>query len=133
MAVDVWLLAIGDWLWALSAPRYALVMLATYSADLSRPSIFNDATPASMSCGRTSIPARSCGLSRYLRSPSGTFWLSEINSYGIRHACAHSPRLAERPPSASLVRHWPEYATHRAPWTKTSSGRHAGRELAVGS
>ena len=26
----------------------------------------------------------------------------------IRHACAHSPRFAERPPSDSLVRHWPE-------------------------
>src|SRR5665213_229823 len=98
------------------------VMLATYAGDLSRPSIFSDATPARTSSGKTSKPDKSCGLNKYLLSPSGTCWPSEIKSYGIRQAWAHSPRLAERPPSDSLVKHWPEYATHNAPWTKTSRG-----------
>src|SRR6058998_1843406 len=104
-------------------------MFATYSGDLSRPSIFNDATPARLNSGSTSSPAKSCGLSRYRLSPSGTGLPSDNNSYGIRQAWAHSPRLAERPPSASLVRHWPEYATHNAPWTNTSRGRDAGADF----
>lgn len=33
------------------------------------------------------------------------FLSSQTTWYGIRHAWAHSPRFAERPPSASLVRH----------------------------
>ncbi len=33
---------------------------------------------------------------------------STTSSYGRRHACAQAPRLALRPPMASLVRHWPE-------------------------
>src|SRR5215216_7609270 len=54
----------------------------------------------------------------------------------MRQAWAHSPRLAERPPKDSLVRHWPEYATQSAPCTKTSSGMGAneveGRRSKVG-
>ncbi len=45
------------------------------------------------------------------------------SSYGSRHACAHWPRFAERPPHASDDRHCPDHATHSAPWTNTSSGR----------
>src|SRR5664280_1521759 len=78
-------------------------MFATYSGVLSRPSILNEATPARTSSGNTSRPARSRGLSKYFLSPSGTLQPSEINSYGIRHACAHSPRLADRPPRDSLT------------------------------
>ena len=37
--------------------------------------------------------------------------------------------MALRPPSDSLVRHCPEYATHRAPCTKTSSGRSVSRAI----
>ena len=39
----------------------------------------------------------------------------------MRQLCAHWPRLAERPPHASLVRHWPLHDTHSAPCTNTSS------------
>jgi hypothetical protein len=56
------------------------VMLATYSGDLSRPSIFSEATPARINSGKTSSPAKSCGLNRYFRSPSGTSLPSEIKS-----------------------------------------------------
>ena len=55
-------------------------MLATYSGDLSRPSIFSDATPARTSSGNTSNPAKSCGLNKYRLSPSGTGLPSEIKS-----------------------------------------------------
>ena len=97
-------------------------MLATYSGVLSRPSILSDAIPTRTKSGSTSMPLRSCGLRRYLRSPRGTCFPSLIKSYGMRQAWAHSPRLAERPPRDSLVRHCPEYATHKAPWTNTSRG-----------
>src|SRR5258706_2716685 len=102
-------------------------MLATYSGDFKRPSILSDETPARTSSGRTSSPEKSCGLNKSRLSPSETCLPSEIKSYGIRQACAHSPRFAERPPSDSLVKHWPEYATHNAPWTKTSRGKLVGR------
>ena len=53
--------------------------------------------------------------------------------YALRNLCPHKSgplctggvtgrMIADRPPSASLVRHWPEYATQSAPWTKTSRG-----------
>ena len=46
---------------------------------------------------------------------------STISPYGMRHCCAHWPRLAERPPQASLEKHCPLYETHMWPCTKTST------------
>ena len=46
---------------------------------------------------------------------------STIRSYGSRHAWAHCPRFALRPPHASDEKHCPEYETHNAPCTKISS------------
>ena len=40
----------------------------------------------------------------------------------MRHACAHSPRFADRCPKLSEVKHCPEYATQSAPCTNTSNG-----------
>jgi hypothetical protein len=37
-------------------------MLATYSGDFKRPSIFSEATPARTKSGKTSSPDKSCGL-----------------------------------------------------------------------
>ena len=52
----------------------------------------------------------------------------------MRHACEHCPRLAERPDSASLVRHWPLQLMHSAPCTNTSRSqrtlRREARDLA---
>eukprot|EP00964_Phaeocystis_antarctica_P048165 scaffold27884_cov65-Phaeocystis_antarctica.AAC.2 len=39
----------------------------------------------------------------------------------MRHCCAHWPRLAERPPHASLEKHCPLYETHMCPCTKIST------------
>ena len=55
---------------------------------------------------------------------------STIISYGRRQACAHCPRLALRPPHASDEKHWPEYATHSAPWTKISSSQSVASRMA---
>jgi hypothetical protein len=45
----------------------------------------------------------------------------------MRQLWAHWPRLAERPPQASLVRHWPDHDTHSAPCTNTSSSAAVSR------
>jgi hypothetical protein len=42
--------------------------------------LFNEATPARTSSGKTSRPAKSCGLNKYLLSPRGTCAPSEIKS-----------------------------------------------------
>mmetsp|Transcript_50105 Transcript_50105/g.113733 ORF Transcript_50105/g.113733 Transcript_50105/m.113733 type:complete len:215 (-) Transcript_50105:332-976(-) len=75
-----------------------------------------------MSSGTRSSPIKSCGDKRYeassrrCRSSPPT-----TRPYGSRQACAHWPRLADRPPHASELRHCPLYDTHRAPCTNAST------------
>ncbi|MOA03075.1 hypothetical protein D3C78_1225590 [compost metagenome] len=45
---------------------------------------------------------------------------SSLRVYGRRQACEQSPRLALRPVWAWEILHWPEKATHSAPWMKNS-------------
>ncbi len=101
--------------------RYPCTVVVTYCGPFRRPSIFRLWTPMSTSSGMARTPARSLGLSRYRTSPRSRVWPSTTRSYGRRHDWAHWPRLAERPPQASLVRHWPLHDMQRAPWMKTSS------------
>ena len=96
-------------------------MSATYSGPFSLPSILKQPTPASMSEGTISTAIRSCGDSRYFTSPISRSAPSTTSPYGSRHACAHCPRLALRPPHASLLKHCPLYETHSAPCTNAST------------
>jgi hypothetical protein len=107
---------------AAAAARYCATVVATYCGPLSRPSILRAATPISASAGTASRPTRSLGDSRYAMSPRSQSRPSTSSWYGSRHACAHWPRLADRPPQASDDRHWPLHDTHSAPWMNTSSG-----------
>lgn len=113
-----------------TARRYTCVVSATYVAALRRPSILKHATPARISSGTCSTAIKSCGLSRYCTSPISVSCPSTTSPYGSRQACAHWPRLAERPPHASLEKHCPEYDTHSAPCTKHSMS--AASEAPVG-
>mmetsp|Transcript_10407 Transcript_10407/g.38596 ORF Transcript_10407/g.38596 Transcript_10407/m.38596 type:complete len:404 (+) Transcript_10407:1770-2981(+) len=90
-----------------SALRYTETVRATYSGPFSLPSILKHATPASISEGTISTAIRSCGDSRYCMSPISFKTPSTSSPYGKRHACAHCPRFALRPPHASDEKHCP--------------------------
>jgi hypothetical protein len=77
--------------------------------------------------GTRSLASRSSGERRKARSPVSRRAPSTTSSYGSRQAWAQAPRLALRPPMASLVRHWPEYAMQSAPCTNTSSSASVSR------
>ena len=56
---------------------------------------------------------RLLGINAHINLDLGVAAIEALDDRGVflvrgsRHACAHCPRLALRPPSDSLVRHWP--------------------------
>lgn len=83
-------------------------MLATYSGDFRRPSILRGSDAGADELRQHVEAGEVLRAQQVLAVAEVDFSPSRTSSYGMRQAWAHSPRLAERPPSDSLVRHWPE-------------------------